>query len=330
MAPKSEDSTWSFASGRAAVLESWMVPRDFFEHIIRGPREDIYTRLADTLIGDRFSHGDDLRDSESVFRQFYQGLIGELTEQSPDPYVGNLLLWRKDLRSLKNHLKRFYFGVDVSEVSSRQSPEKWDQVRDEPYAGLPRIFRRTFNRACLRANPSECSAQVFDAAFDSAVVRELRREAEHAGSEWIGEYWRRFDAIRGVEFLLRGEALDLDGEVLDLLLEERAEPDLLDALREAPVEDRAGLLAGALDGFEVENLADMSDTERIREVVHAGDQWLMDYVREGSLMPFGPERVFACMIGLEAEGLNMSMAVVGRANELEPEHLDRHLKPCYV
>jgi hypothetical protein len=36
------------------------------------------------------------------------------------------------------------------------------------------------------------------------------------------------------------------------------------------------------------------------------------------------------MIGLEAEAYNIGVAAAGRANDIAPELLARHLRACYV
>jgi hypothetical protein len=323
-------SSWSFASGRAAALESQMVTGDFFQHILRGPREDLYTRLADTLVGERFSHGEDLREAENTFHQFYRGMIRQLQEQSPDSLPADLLLWRQDLRSLKNYIKRRYLEVDVSEVQTRYDNEQWDRLWEDLTVDLPPVFARVLDRARDKVQATPEQPQLFDAAVDSAVLVELRREAEQVGSEWIDEYWARIDSVRGVEFLLRGRALGLDEETLDLLLADRSRPEMFRTLQESPDEEWPRVLGVFLDGLDAGEMAGAEDTERIRAFVHAGDRWIMDHVRVGRFVPFGPERVFACMVGLETEAYNMGVAVVGKANDVAAEQLSEHLRPCYV
>ncbi|MFW6457334.1 MAG: V-type ATPase subunit, partial [Planctomycetota bacterium] len=306
MSSTNQSSSWSFPSGRAAVLESWMVPGDFFRHILRGPRDDIYTRVADTLVGECFSHGDDLRQAEPVLQDCYRTLMLELKVQSPDPLPANLLLWREDLRSLKNYIKRHHLDVDVSSVSGQYSPEFWDRLWDGPNTDLPPIFERVRDSVQWHFDDTgEADLQVFDAAFDSAVLRELRRAAKALDSDWIDEYWKRLDCMRGIEFLLRGRALDMESNVLNLLLEDRSNAHLLQTVQDEPVEEWPRILAEALDGFKLGDLTDLEGTERIRAVVHAGEKWMMEFVREGRMVAFGPERVFACLLGLETESYNM-------------------------
>lgn len=307
-----------------------MVPGDFFQHILRGPREDLYTRLADTLVGERFSHGEDLREAENTFHQFYRGMIRQLQEQSPDALPADLLLWRQDLRSLKNYIKRRYLEVDVSEVQTRYDSEQWDRLWEDLTVDLPPIFGRVLDRARDKVQATPEQPQLFDAAVDSAVLVELRRAAERIGSEWIDEYWERLDAVRGVEFLLRGRALGLDEETLDLLLADRSQAEMFRTLQESPDEEWPRILGVFLDGLDAGEMAGAEGTERIRAFVHAGDRWVVDHVRVGRFVPFGPERVFACMVGLETEAYNMGVAVVGKANDVDAEQLSEHLRPCYV
>ncbi|MFW6456872.1 MAG: V-type ATPase subunit [Planctomycetota bacterium] len=331
MSSTNQLSSWSFPSGRAAVLESWMVPDEFFRHILRGPRDDIYTRVADSLVGECFSHGDDLREAEPVLQNCYRKLIQELQDQSPDPLPANLLLWRDDMRSLKNYIKRHYLDVDVSSVSGQYKQVFWDQLWDGTNTDLPAIFERVGDRVQWHFDDAgEANLQIFDAAFDSAVLCELRRAAETLDSEWIDGYWRRLDCMRGIEFLLRGQALDMKPDVLNLLLQDRLNEDLLKSVQDEPVQQWPRILGEALDGFKLQDISDLEGTERIRAVVHAGEKWLMGYVREGRLVPFGPERVFACLLGLETESYNMCVAVVGRANQMTADLLEGHLRPCYV
>lgn len=330
--PQSEQSSsWSFASGRAAVLESWMVSGDFFRHILRGPRDDIYTRVADTLIGEHFAHGDDLREAEPILQDFYRGLIKELQNQSPDPLPGHLLLWREDLRSLKNYIKTHYLDINVSSIGGQYKDIFWERLWDGPNTDLPEIFERVKESVQWHFDGTdEVDTQVFDAAFDSAVLREIKLEAQTLDSPWINGYYERLDCMRGIEFLLRGDALGMESHVLELLLEDRSNAHLLKTVQKEPTEEWPLILGEALDGFKLDDLSNVEGTERIRSVVHAGVEWIMKYVREGKRVPFGPERVFACMIGLQTEAYNMSVSVVGRANNMAADHLEKHLRPCYV
>ena len=307
-----------------------MVSSDFFQHILRGPREDIYTRLADTLVGDRFSHGEDLREAEEVLHEVYRSQIRELQKQSPTPLLADLLLWRQDLRGLKNYIKRQYFDLDVSAVSSRYDDEQWDRLWEGLETDLPPIFGGVLNRLRDSIEPSPEEPQVFDAAFDSATLRALGRIGKRFSSEWMNEYWKRLDAVRGVEFLLRGQALGMEEEALDVLLGGREDRKLFVALREESEEEWPRLLRTFMPGIEDQAIVEKDGTERIRAFVHAGDRWVMDHVRDGRFFPFGAERVFACMVGLEAEGYNMGVSVVGRANDVAADQLSEHGRACYV
>jgi vacuolar-type H+-ATPase subunit C/Vma6 len=85
-----------------------------------------------------------------------------------------------------------------------------------------------------------------------------------------------------------------------------------------------------MDGIEPEELAAAGPVERVRAFVRAADAWLMAFARTAKYVPFGPERVFGCAVGLEAESYNFVLVLSGRANDIAPEMLRRLLRMPYV
>ena len=146
----------------------------------------------------------------------------------------------------------------------------------------------------------------------------------------MADYWRRHDTVRAAEFVWRARVSDLDEQVEDLLSEGRCEAGLFKDLRRAELADWPGLLAAALDGLRAGPITAAAQPEQLREFAREADRWLMDFVRGGKLVPFGPECVFGCLVGLEAEAHNMALVVAGRGNDIEPGHLRRSLRACYV
>ena len=85
-----------------------------------------------------------------------------------------------------------------------------------------------------------------------------------------------------------------------------------------------------MEGLATDRVAAAQGVERIREFVLAADAWLMVFARQAKLVPFGPERVFGCLIGLDVEAYNLGLGASGRAFEIAPELLRRRLRMCYV
>jgi hypothetical protein len=119
-------------------------------------------------------------------------------------------------------------------------------------------------------------------------------------------------------------------QVRALLAEGRADAELFAALQAEETEHWPELLASAIDEVTIEALDQHEGTRQIRDFIRLADRWLVGYVREARLVAFGPERVFGCMVGLEAESLNLALSVVGWANEVEPERLLDCLRASYV
>jgi len=242
--------------------------------------------------------------------------------------VADLLLLREDLRSLRNFVKRTEMGLDVSQVPSRYREDVWARLAGGLETDAPEMFGEVLAKA-RAARGASASPAVFDAAFDSASLVALCEAAWRTGSEFIAGYWQRYDAARGVESLWRARALEMDEGTRRLLRDGRQDAELLAALEEAEPDEWPSLIASAMSGLDAAGISEAEGTDRIRAFVHAADEWLMDYTREARMVPFGPERVFGCLAGLEAEAHNMRVAVVGRANNVSPQVLREHLCALY-
>jgi V/A-type H+-transporting ATPase subunit C len=83
-------------------------------------------------------------------------------------------------------------------------------------------------------------------------------------------------------------------------------------------------------GMPVEGLASATGQARIGTFVGAADDWLMSYLRDAKNVPFGPERVFGYLVGLEAESYNLRLVLGGRVRGISPERLQGRLRSCYL
>jgi len=302
-----------------------MAPAELFEGILQARSPDeIARRTADTLAANRLGSGEELRDAADAARQAYGEIMDELRRLSPETDVADLLLARRDLRSLKSFIKR-RMEMDVSALPSAYGEEAWERLWEGLRTDLPPLFRAVVERSREAAAP-----KTFDAAYDSACLSVLCEAAGETGSGFITEYWRRFDTAKGVEWLWRARALGFDEEVRRWVVEGRQDRELFAALLRAEEEDWPRLLELGMEGLEVAGVASARRAGRIRAFVRAADEWLMGFARRAKYVPFGPERVFGCLVGLEAEAHNVGVAVAGRANEIDPARLRLELRACYV
>jgi len=323
--------TWTFASGRAAALEARMAPQGQVQKLVQaaGP-EEIAQALRGMLIGERGADVQQLQEADTLSRRFYRDMVEDLRRLSPAPHVADLLLVQQELRSLKSHIKRAQLGMDVPTVESRYGEETWSRLWTGLQTDLPPIFDAVIRRARALTGGRMDRPALFDAAFDSASLSALREAADALGNEFVAEYFARYDTVRGVELLWRARVLGLPEEIEQVLAEGRRNMDLFAELRRRDVEDWPELLASAMHGLDVEAVASQEGMARVREFVGAAGRWLMSFLQEGKMVPFGPERVFACMAGLLAEGQNVALAATGRALDIAPGVLAPHVKATYV
>ncbi len=303
----------------------------FFDRILEaGSLDDVRQGIGDTLIGERLGAAAQRELADTTVRQAYRGIAQELRGHSPSPDVAELVLCGVELRSLKNFIKRRHLGMEASTVASRYGEGAWERIWAGLEVELPPLFAGVVAsaRAAFRAGPAQWG--LFDAAFDSASLRTLCDEAERIGCAFIVQYYRRFDAVKGIELLWRARMLGLGDQVQDVLIRGRQDRELFASLRRGDLREWPAMIVRSLVGMEAGALAPESEAQAVRAFVRAADAWLMDFARQAQRVAFGPERVFGCLVGLDAEAHNVAMAVVGRARGISASRLRGHLRACYV
>ena len=322
---------WTYASGWSAALESKMLSASFFEQMIdMAEVDDVFYSLTDTPVRDEFGEVEDMLQADARVRAFYDDELERLRGFSPSPHVIDILRVQKEIRSLKSFVKRTQMGLEVPPVDSRYGDEVWELLWESRPTEVPSHFGPVVDRAreTLAAQPER--PEVLDAAFDGACLRTLCDAARLTGSSFIVECFRRYDTAKGVELLWRARATGLGEDVERLLIESRQNSALFAALAQADPEDWLGAIASEMPGFDTERVAAAEGPARIQAFTGAGEEWVMAFARDARFVPFGPERVFGCALGLRAEADNLVLAVAGRANGIAPDVLRPRLRTCYV
>ena len=308
-----------------------MLSERFFEQILETDLiEDVFYSLADTPLRDEFAHPEQMREADTVVRTFYHGVLDEMRTFSPSPQVIDMLRMQEEIRSLKNFVKRRHMDMDIQPAESRFGDEAWERLWGGMLVDLPHYLQPVAEkgRAALQAQPQHL--EVLEAAFDSACLRALCDTAHLTGSGFIVEYYRRYDTAKGVELLWRARGMGSAENIERLLVQDRQHDALFATLGSADMAQWPAALASDMDGLDSARLEAAADSERIREYVRAAERWLMGFARQAKYVAFGPERVFGCVLGLEAEADNLVLVIGGRANDIAPDLLRRHLKACYV
>ncbi len=328
-----DNAKWSFASGWVAALESQMVASDFYDRLLQASQpSDILPGLGGSLLADIEINPGELKDSEAEIALFYRKLMGEIRDKSPFSDVADIILWRNDLRAFRNYLKRTLFELEVSEADTIYGEDFWASLWSETAPEAPDAFKYVAARTKDFYNSENSDVSVLDAAFDSAVLAALGNAAAGIKSPFISKYMRRYDIVKGVEFIWRAKILEMPENLRRILLSDRVIKDILIELDDTPINDWDEILDSHLDGFNFSELKGegCSQIEYLRSFVNAADDWLMHLARDAKLVAFGPERIFGALLGLDVEAYNMRVAVVGRANGIAPDLLKQHLRTGYV
>jgi len=326
-----EPHAWSFASGRAAVFEARMLTAGFFESVLEAESlEGVLARLGDTTLGGAVAGTEDLARTDAIAREHYDGLTEDLRRCSPAADVLDLLALPLALRGLKSFVKREQMGLDVAPVASPYDDGAWDELWRDQAPELPLALRKAAQAACevVRSDPKR--PERLDEAIDSLCLTLLCEAAAATGSAWIAEYHRRYARARSVEMFLRAQARDDAEDAAPPPPADAESRSLLAELEGRPQEEWPQLLASRMDGLSTDGMAAAQGLARAREFARVADAWLMAFTREARLVPFGPERVFGCALGLEAERCNVTLAVGGRAAGIEPDVLRGRLRACYT
>jgi V/A-type H+-transporting ATPase subunit C len=75
---------------------------------------------------------------------------------------------------------------------------------------------------------------------------------------------------------------------------------------------------------------ELSKDDQISGFEHRVSNHLTQIARDGKMQTAGPERVFAFLVGLQAEIQNMKLIVNGRLNRIDQALLRQRLKEGYV
>jgi vacuolar-type H+-ATPase subunit C/Vma6 len=314
-----------------AALETNMSPLGFFKQLAESQDESaLLSQLSGTLLGDHLSQEKDLSQAENTVKGFYHNLMRHIGSKSPSPLVTDFVEAQAGLRAFKNYLKREHLKLDVSTPDSAYDEGLWETV----WAGLPTALHPAFESLATecRSRQEEMfkNPTFFDATFDSLSLKAQRDMVSGLENDFIAEHMRRVDSAKGLELLWRARNADMPDEVRRVFVENRQESDFFHELANLETNEWPELIMSRLEGIHAAELSKLEGTEQIRHFVNAADNWIIEHLRGALNVPFGPERIFGCLKGLEIEAYNMTLCVVGRANKVKSDVLQRCLKACYV
>jgi V/A-type H+-transporting ATPase subunit C len=249
-----------------------------------------------------------------------------LKGDSPSSLPVDLLLLQGDYLNLKSALAgssrfSFHFGL--------LSPEKLLTISQGDHADLPFSLREA--ETSFKGEAGELDPAILEIVLDGAYLRNLLSIAGELKSELVTAYvqdrvlsyiviilWR---AARQQQPLRRYQQYLLPiGDFNSIVAE-------LSAL---PNTDSWPSVVGGEVGDILSEALKLTRDEQISGFEVEVSHHLTHMARDGKMQTAGPERVFAFLVGLQAEIQNMKLVVNGRLNRIDQTLLKQRLKEGYV
>jgi V/A-type H+-transporting ATPase subunit C len=322
---------WTYASGNAAAREVRMLPEGFFRELLSEPVPDgLLRRAGETVLRERIHSVEDLYEADRHAEEAWDELLHEVGAACPTPLIEELFELPRLFRSFKSYVKRTQFGLPLEKVPSRFEDADWEALWNDYAPHVPHCVRHGALRAREIAKEEPDRPEFVDNALDVSCLVGLREISERGAGSLIAEYYRHYGAVKGVEMLWRARQAGMDSRTETLLWEMRQEHDLFIALSQTEEENWVDLVGSVLVGLQASILDEAPGYGRLRGFVRAADEWLMAHARDARNVPFGPERVFGYLLGMEAELQNLKIALAGRALGVPGQVLAGRLRAVYA
>jgi V/A-type H+/Na+-transporting ATPase subunit C len=328
MVPKiKNNSRWGFVSGRISVLEGRLLPRDFFLNLIAQEHlGDLIQHLQDTFLRDYLTPGTVWDDFSDICDRCFYEMVLSLRGDSPSSLPADLFLLQGDYLNLKNALMGssdfpFHFGL--------LSQDKLLTIGHGDYSDLPPSLIEA--ETGFAAEAGGIDPAILELILDGAYLRNLLSIAHELKSELVTAYihdrvlsyiviilWR---ATRQQQSLRRYQQSLLPvGNFTPVVNELAGMPN---------AESWPSVVGGEVGDILSESL-ELPRDEQISGFELKVTHHLTRVARDGKMQTAGPERVFAFLVGFEAEIRNMKLIVNGRLNRIDAVLLKQRLKEGYV
>jgi len=321
------DMRWGFVSGRISVLEGRLQPREFFLNLIAQEHlEDLIQHLQESFLREYLSPGTVWDDFSDLCDRCYHEMALSLRGDSPSSLPADLFLLQGDYLNLKNALTG---STDFPFPFGLLPQEKLLSIGHGDHADLPSSLLQT--DVGVPGDANEMDPAILEIILDGAYLRNLLSIAREIKSELITSYihdrvlsyiviilWR---ALRQQQQLRRYQQYLLPlGDFTPIVTELSGMPN---------TENWPSMLGGAIGAILSESL-ELPRDEQISGFEHRIANHLTQIARDGKMLTAGPERVFAFLVGFQAEIQNMKLVVNGRLNRIDQALLKQRLKEGYV
>jgi vacuolar-type H+-ATPase subunit C/Vma6 len=324
--PVSSNEGWGYVSGRLSVLETLLLPRNFFEGMLKSRSlSDARSALGKTSYRTAFSGDEQVRGYDTTLDTAADSLRKELLAVSP-PHVltsyfevpGRYLVFRhlflraaargasvSDLETVfdtlaVNPFERSSLDSHIAALHGREAPQSADSVARSLFLDSA---VSTLRLALARSAPEE---KVRDLLGDMAV---LQCWSAVLRSRWNGtsaEVIRRWFIVpESIAEMVRATATLSDSNL-------------------------TGGLAGAISEGALRVLRDIGTDQIKRNIDAAAGEAIRSRVLECRMVTYGPERLAAFFVAWMTELENLRLTLASIVSGVEPPIVLERLRREYV
>ncbi len=305
-------TAWSFVSGKIAALESELLPRSFFEAVLKAPdRSEARTALGKSPYRVLFPDDKSLDNISAILDQRAKEVRAEIFALCPPHPLENYF-------DIGSRFRTFRTLFNQASKQSNASPADLDAlfpifaVEPEFADGL-----REHRDMLYRKNPPQQATPLERSLYlDSAATSLMKVVSEYAPealvrdymadravlTAWAGIFRLRWSGV-GADIIKNWYVFDNSLDLASSILAMEHEP-------KAEVSRRLSTRSSAiLDGM---------DMNRIRQDIDgAVADILRDTVLACRLVPFGAERVLSYLVANEVEMVNLELSLSAIANGID-------------
>ena len=333
-----DNSEYSYACAKIRALENKLLTRNDFIRMLDLDNEQILQYLIDH---NYHVEGIDPSDVNflQVFSNEWSSVVEMVTEMLDNEMINKAVLIKYDFLNLKILVK-----TSIQNEEERQNVDdiKLFQVTTVPGDDLKEIFfEGNFDRLPdylkheikVFEQIENISPSAVDIILDKAMYSKLLDFANKSGSEFLYKYYQRLVDLKNLLNLFRLKSLNkefkdysmilMEGGLLDTSTLSKLYAESMDMIvNRLHYLDYYNELKAGFDYYEQTN--SLSEMERLF------DNWMIEFVKTGKMVLFGPEAIIGYYFAKENELKNLRIVLTGKENNLDKEMVTERLRENYV
>lgn len=318
-------TAWSFVSGKIAALESELLPRAFFEAIIKSPtRSDARAALGKSPYRVLFPDDKSLDNISAILDQKARETRAEIFALCPPHPIENFFGIPTRFRT---------FRTLFNQASKQTNPQAADLDKLYPIFTVEEAYAdglREHRDMILRKNPPQAATPLERSLYlDSAACSLMRIVAGYVPEKLVKEYMMDKSLLTAWSGLFRQRWSGVAPEMIKSWFVYDNSLDLASSVLAQEQEPKAEI--GKRLTFRSSNVLDGIDLNRIKLDIDAvSDEVLRETVMQCRLVPFGAERVLSYLVANESEMVNLELALSCIANRIDRDVTISRLRRDYA